>query len=817
LGDVAGAAPAAAMTEHPSAGSRARWAAIGAAAALCLLALALRLYRLDGQSLWNDEGTSVALAGRSLAAITRDASHDIHPPFYYYLLHLWVSLWGNSAIAVRALSALLGALVVPVVYALGQRLFGPREAAAAALCAALSPLGVYYSQEVRMYILVTLLGAMSFWLFARWTDAMFAPRPRARGLLAAAAYVLVTVLMMYSHYFAFTLVVAQNAAFVLRWLADARAPRSQMDGMHPWRAWPALRPWIIAQVAVLVAFAPWLTVVWRQLRYWPAVSEPFGLRELLARVAYAFNVGLSLEEVPWALAGFGVILALGWAAAAWQLTKTREPSQAWNAAVAWLYALMPVALMYLLSRQRPMYNAKFLLLATPGYALLLGRALVQPWRGTAGKLLAAAWLIAGVLFISAISGWSLRNYYHDPRYARDDYRGIARYIEAVGAPNDAILINAPGQYETFVYYYQGELPIWPLPKQRPIDTAQTEADLREMARGRQHIYAILWATDESDPARFIEGWLDQQAYKATDNWYGNVRLVTYALPQSSAAAAPQPVDAQFGPITLRDYALLTPEVPSGDILQLALRWETHSPLDRRYKVFIHVLDEADHIVGQRDAEPGGGVRLTTTWQSGESIADNHGVLILPATPPGTYRIALGLYDIDSGQRLPVQAAGQAAGDRLILSPLTVTAPAAPPPLSALGLQRQLDWQAGPLALLGDNLTRLGHEHEPGLPIRAGDVLHLVLFWQAQGPSPDVELLLELVDRAGQVRLARRAPPLDGRLPVSQWGEGQIMRDPHLLFLPGDLAPGAYTLRLGVYDASGGALLAPRALLKVIIE
>ncbi len=47
-----------------------------------LLATALRFYRLDGQSLWADEGNSVALAGRSLAGITYGAAYDIHPPLY---------------------------------------------------------------------------------------------------------------------------------------------------------------------------------------------------------------------------------------------------------------------------------------------------------------------------------------------------------------------------------------------------------------------------------------------------------------------------------------------------------------------------------------------------------------------------------------------------------------------------------------------------------------------------------------------------------------------------------------------------------------
>ncbi len=52
-----------------------------------LVAFALRVYALSAQSLWNDEGTSVALSQLSLEAITNGAARDIHPPLYYYLLH----------------------------------------------------------------------------------------------------------------------------------------------------------------------------------------------------------------------------------------------------------------------------------------------------------------------------------------------------------------------------------------------------------------------------------------------------------------------------------------------------------------------------------------------------------------------------------------------------------------------------------------------------------------------------------------------------------------------------------------------------------
>ena len=59
-----------------------------ALAGVLLLALALRFYRLDGSSLWSDEGNTWALVQRSWGQIARDAAVDIHPPGYYWLLKL---------------------------------------------------------------------------------------------------------------------------------------------------------------------------------------------------------------------------------------------------------------------------------------------------------------------------------------------------------------------------------------------------------------------------------------------------------------------------------------------------------------------------------------------------------------------------------------------------------------------------------------------------------------------------------------------------------------------------------------------------------
>ncbi len=75
------------------------------------VAFALRVYALGAPSLWNDEGTSVALAPLSLEAIANSAAHDIHPPLYYFLLHFWLPFVGNTEYAIRFLSVIAGVLI----------------------------------------------------------------------------------------------------------------------------------------------------------------------------------------------------------------------------------------------------------------------------------------------------------------------------------------------------------------------------------------------------------------------------------------------------------------------------------------------------------------------------------------------------------------------------------------------------------------------------------------------------------------------------------------------------------------------------------
>ncbi len=115
-----------------------------------------------------------------------------------------------------------------------------------------------------------------------------------------------------------------------------------------------------------------------------------------------------------------------------------------------------------------------------------------------------------------------------------------------------------------------------------------------------------------------------------------------------------PTDMRFGDVArLLDYDLAIPVagVAPGGTLDLTLHWQALASADRAYTVFVHLLDEAGTVKGYGDSEPGGGAYPTTGWLPGEYLADAHTVIIAPDAPPGAYRLAVGLYDPGTGERL----------------------------------------------------------------------------------------------------------------------------------------------------------------------
>lgn len=172
---------------------RRRWP-VWALAAITLAGLALRLYQLDAQSIWYDEGFSVVNAALPLAEMWRQVILDVvHPPLHYLLLHAWFRTAGVDAAQARLVSVVFGTLSIPLLYLLARRFAGPAASLMAAALLAVSQLGVYYSQEARPYAMAQCLSLLAALAFLRFLE-----QPRwGRTLLLIAA----GCLLLHTHYY----------------------------------------------------------------------------------------------------------------------------------------------------------------------------------------------------------------------------------------------------------------------------------------------------------------------------------------------------------------------------------------------------------------------------------------------------------------------------------------------------------------------------------------------------------------------------------------------------------------------------------------
>jgi len=641
-------------------------------AVLMVLAVALRAANLTRQSLWADEGNSVRVAERSLGLVIAAARADIHPPGYYLLLWGWVKLFGQGEVAVRSLSVVLGVVLVGLVYLLGSRWLGGRCGWLAAFCAAVSPFQVAYSQEVRMYILAALLGATATYALVRWMEW---GEQRQRAIWSV-VYVLSAAAGLWTHYGFPVVVAALNIALLVWWFE-----RRHSLGWRQPVAW-----WLAMHMAVLVLYLPWLPVAWAKTWGYAGISASHSVSFIITQGLKLLSVGETVVDddvTRWLVVGIVGLAVFGaWGGFAARRSVTSRPLMPYTLALV-LLALMPIVLMVALTiAGRPAYRPKFFLGGSPAFCVLVGGGIAALEKTSGGRrsMSNQFWLLLGLGLVGVGAARSLRSYYYDPAYARADYRGIAATIARAEHQGDAILLDAPNQWEVFTYYYRGQAPVYPLCRTRPCLRAQTEAELGEIAVGHQRLFALYWATEESDPERTVERWLEQHAFKASDTWYGDVRLVVYGVEQGSAtgeSSQSRPAvdleDVRLGEtIALRGYSLVQKSVCRGDVLRVTLFWEAVDAPAGRYKVFLHLVSDSGQIAAQADSEPGNGMNLTSSWRPEQGMfADRYGVLVPETVPTGQYRLLVGMYDVGDTPRLPIRVNGEASGDALPLATVEV--------------------------------------------------------------------------------------------------------------------------------------------------
>ncbi len=416
------------------------WARVSAArvpvavAAVLLVGAGVRFWGLGAKSLWFDETYSVFIARQALVDIPRMLqTYDTHPPLHYILLNLWMGLFGSGEVSIRIPSVLASVGAILLTFFLGRRLAGDRVGLLAAALLAVSPFQVTSAQEARMYPFLTLFGLGAS--YALW---LALEEGRRRHWTA---YVLLMVLALYTHHFAFLLLGAQ-ALYVL--------------AAHRTRA--AVRGWLRALAAVAVAYLPLVPMFLAQFatgRGWPNFRPVFGLRALtdmmgmfsfgggLFGMGTYFRVGaLPLEYRPSILLPFA-LLALAGAAG---LEGWRRRGHILS------YWLVPVVIVSVISLQWNMFYQRYFSFVLPPFLILLAAGvfyLADRMQG-AGKVVTTVSLL---LVLASFNLPALANLYREP--SMYDWRAAAEHVTAKAEPKDFIMFIPGFARIPFQYYYHG--------------------------------------------------------------------------------------------------------------------------------------------------------------------------------------------------------------------------------------------------------------------------------------------------------------------------------------------------------------------------
>ncbi len=135
---------------------------------IIVLATVLRLIGIN-QSMWLDEAISAnVVINYDLIDIVKSFSpSDFHPPFFYLTLKIWTNIFGHSVIAMRLMSVLFGVITTYFVYKIGNQIKDKKIGLMAMIFTAVNPFLIYYSQEIKMYSMVTCLLTMAFYFYLK--------------------------------------------------------------------------------------------------------------------------------------------------------------------------------------------------------------------------------------------------------------------------------------------------------------------------------------------------------------------------------------------------------------------------------------------------------------------------------------------------------------------------------------------------------------------------------------------------------------------------------------------------------------------------
>ncbi len=772
---------------------------------LTALGVGLRLAYLLHVPPFLDEYSSM-LTGMSIlrtGGLPRLPSGVLYPSgsLFSYLEAAFIGLFGFSDLTARLPGLLVSGLTLPVLYLVARRMINRRVALLSVALLAVAPEAVVWGGRARMYSLLQFLALLTVYFFDR---GVLEPGA-GRELRAMKAWPWVVCFL--------AAICAQDEAILLLpilWLA-AWVVRG--------RRW-FLRPGVLLGQVLLPAAGI-------GLRYWlNEIRVPGQVYSLTHDAFFRFPPALAhglVKIAPFFTAPWAWPVTLFFIVALVFMVKGKRekgvgdegggtegtPSATWFLA----YVFLALAAAMVLVVNDPWQDDRYLFMALPLFLMVAAWGMDRLVEALARRrsALSGAWttpvLVAAVTLAALPGGLSaLRRY--EPNYSAA-YRWVAAQlaagdlVAAVRPAPAAVYLGrcdflvAEDKYQEFVMQRNG---VW-VDRWAGARVLTSPEEFRDQALKSGRRVWLVVDQDRFESVAFSPQFVALILQQMDLAWRQGGVLVFrgqgYHPPPEMAVH--RALEANFaGQLRLTGYALNTDRPEPGQELRLHLFWQAVQP-ERNYTVFVHLVGTDGRGLTQVDGQPFLGLYgMTTHWPRDRAVTDERR-LILPAdTPPGRYRLEVGLYDADDPEAGPLPVldqAGQITGYSLTLDYLKVDIPLPPTPLQMVA-EGNL---GGVVRLVGYDLPRTG--------VAAGATLPLTLTWEVTGLfDADYTVFVHLVGPDGRPVAQADGQPLGGAYPTRFWDVGERLADPYIVNVPASVPPGDYELRVGIYLLATGERL-----------
>ena len=427
-----------------------RWAAVTYERywfVLCLLvATCLRLFWLEAQSLWADEGAQYFVASAPTLEVfwERLEQRTFHPPLSFLISHLFLRLH-PSDFFLRLPSVLFGIGSLCLLYGLVKKVASVPVALISIGVFAISPLHIWYSQEARMYaplLFVALLSTLCF-LWAVETRRWYWWAGYA-GTLAIGLYIHVFIVLQIMVHGLWLLFLFRHAWWAYCGTGLITAGLA-FPIVSPWAKLVLRRvsPGLVEGVAVMSANR--ITIGWEGVFYaLYAYGAGFSLGPSLTDLHSNRSLASLLPHLP-VIGGVGLLYGGLLIVGLYSLARRWSWGTMWLCLLGFVGPILGAALLTSISSFS--FNVRYTIMGFPYFCLLAGAAMVYLGRRH-------VWLasIAGLALI-LVSGWSLVNYYTVPAYGRANIRAAVASWRNSGEAADLLTVSSAGGVKDVVDRY----------------------------------------------------------------------------------------------------------------------------------------------------------------------------------------------------------------------------------------------------------------------------------------------------------------------------------------------------------------------------